>query len=282
MRCSGGIVIAGQSAPVVDDDLRLKRPNHLKQRLRVPVFGRAAQTVEPHDVDPAVVGEKLSDLAVEEADVLGVVFRAIVRVVPVDRRVVNTPPEPGFVAGVGQLFDHVAAERRFGARDLVVGEPGIEHAEAVVVLGGEHHVSHAGGFGGLGPLAGVELDGIEPLVEIVVDLDGDRALASAAPPFAPARPADLGALEAHRPPVHEQAELELPPLGDDLRPGAQVLLGRFLRGRLGRRAGRRRNEEERRHKRRHQRRCCSLHNDPPQRDLILQPPVSGQRLKTSL
>ena len=45
--------------------------------------------------------------------------------------------------------------------DLIVGVFSIEHAKAIVVFGGKHHVFHACVFGGFGPTCGVELSGVE-------------------------------------------------------------------------------------------------------------------------
>ena len=49
-----------------------------------------------------------------------------------------------------------------GAGDLEVGVLGIKHAEAVVMLGGQNSILHAGGLGGAGPLTGGE---VHPLVQ---------------------------------------------------------------------------------------------------------------------
>ena len=99
------------------------------------------------------------------------------------------------MTGVGQFLDHIAFEGRIA--DLVFGHFAVEHREAVVMLAGEDQILHARVFGELNPFVGVELDRIELLVEIVVNLNGDRAGASVISPstLAAAGPSDLGALD---------------------------------------------------------------------------------------
>ncbi|MEN9968497.1 MAG: hypothetical protein RIR94_675, partial [Bacteroidota bacterium] len=50
----------------------------------------------------------------------------------------------------------------------VIREFGIKHAEAVVVLGGEHHVFHACIFGGFGPTFWVELCGVKGFLKLFI------------------------------------------------------------------------------------------------------------------
>src|SRR5208283_2580916 len=89
---------------------------------------------------------------------------------------------------------------------------GVEFTEAVVMPAGEDEVFHAGGLGDGHPSVRIEIGGIEVAVEIVINLDGDlRAGRPVSAPLAAARPADLGALEADRPPVDEQAKSRLAP-----------------------------------------------------------------------
>lgn len=65
----------------------------------------------------------------------------------------------------------VAARGLF--RGAVVGELGIEVAEAFVMLGGHHHVLHAGRFGELGPRAGSMGLGVELLGQLLVLSNGN-------------------------------------------------------------------------------------------------------------
>ena len=77
--------------------------------------------------------------------------------------------------GVKNLFGNVGPgvrmERTSFVRHLVVCLAGVKHAEAVVVLGGEHHVFHAGVPGSIGPLPGVEVDRIESVFQVLVRAD---------------------------------------------------------------------------------------------------------------
>src|SRR6266404_5845612 len=87
------------------------------------------------------------------------------------------------MAGRRQFFDYVASEWAFRRRNLVniggtdVGHVicgrRIEHAESIVVTGGEHHVFHPGGLRDSYPLVGVEIRWIELFVEIVIDIGRD-------------------------------------------------------------------------------------------------------------
>ncbi|HUR07730.1 MAG TPA: hypothetical protein VM347_34665 [Nonomuraea sp.] len=87
-----------------------------------------------------------------------------VRVMPVEQRVVEAHAEPSAAEGLDDRADQVLSVRRAGHR--VVGERGVPQAEAVVVLGREHHVPHPGSGGGLGPGIRVEQVGVE-VVEVV-------------------------------------------------------------------------------------------------------------------
>jgi hypothetical protein len=48
-----------------------------------------------------------------------------------------------------------------GSGDFIIGVFGIEHIEAVVVLGGENHIFHSGFLCGSGPFFRIEPDRIE-------------------------------------------------------------------------------------------------------------------------
>jgi hypothetical protein len=69
----------------------------------------------------------------------------------------------------GLSKNDVTTERRL--HDVVVGEFGVPQTEAVVVLGGQHHIFHARRFGDGDPLVGVEFDRVELLVERIVFVD---------------------------------------------------------------------------------------------------------------
>src|SRR5438132_14334795 len=74
-------------------------------------------------------------------------------------RVVEAQRHAAFYAGACQLLDDVLAIGSIG--DLVVREGRIEHAEAIVMLGGEHHVLLAGSAGQIDEGIGVKLRWIE-------------------------------------------------------------------------------------------------------------------------
>ena len=210
--------------PVVDDDRRIELAEHgvdVPPALDRPVVFPLA--VEPHH-GRMVVLDDLAKLALHEGEVVvevGVLgrplvagpARQVVGMIPVDDRVVGAEAEALPPAFVGQFPGHVALERR--VHDVVVAQLRGVHREPVVVLGHQRDVLHARFLGQGHVLLGVELDRVELLVEVVVNLD--RHLPAA-------RPADLGALQAHRPPVDEHAEAGVDP---PLHP-----LG-FLGGRFG-------------------------------------------------
>ena len=186
----GRVEVLGQLDAVVDDDRRLERADH-GDHLRGTVLlgGVLPAAVKPDHADRAVVGQQLSELALHVVDVAVVVgpcggpsvprrglpapARQVVGMVPVEDRMVPAHLEPLFAACVGQLLHDVPLEGR--AHDVPVGQFGIEQAEALVVLRGDHDVLHARGFGDAGPLAGVELHRVELLLERLILCRGDLA-----------------------------------------------------------------------------------------------------------
>ena len=226
----GGVVVGGEAAAVVDHDVGLKLADHFKELAGVVFFFAVKEAVEKDHVDAAVVGAEFAELA-EEVGAVGVeVFADEIGVVPVGLGVIKTKGEAGLAGGLGELFDHVAFEG--GAHDVVVGEGRIEHAEAAVVLRGEHDVFHAGVLGDLDKGAGVELGGVKGAVEVVVNRVGDVALAGDvhAGLFVPA---DLDAEQAGGVPVHEEAEGEVVPALHRLGAGLQPRHGGFVHRGLG-------------------------------------------------
>ena len=75
--------------------------------------------------------------------------------------VVEAEPHPDLGAGFCQLGTYVFAIR--GACDLVVGPRRVEHAKAIVVLGGEDNVAHPRLSGHLHPGPGLKVNRVEPL-----------------------------------------------------------------------------------------------------------------------
>src|ERR1035441_23284 len=97
--------------------------------------------------------------------------------------------------------------------DIILAGLAVPEEEAIAVLGGQHHVLRPRGFCEAGPSRAAEVRWVELPVEVVVNLDGDRALVRAFGIGVRARPTDLGLLEAHGPPVDEEAKAPLrPPL----------------------------------------------------------------------
>ncbi len=203
----GRRVVARARAPVVDEAVGLQLADH-RVEARVGELGDVH--VPEHLVDRAVAREQLAHLrphVFEVPRLVGLVARPgaehlvvaaqvrVVGVMPVRQRVVEPEENAAPAAGLGQHGEHVPPVRR--VRHLVVGLRGVPHAEAVVVLGGEAEVLHAG-----------RLQRVEPALGVVaarVEL-GDELLV-VAPLHAPA-PQDLLVPRRDRvqPPVHEQAE----------------------------------------------------------------------------
>ncbi len=84
---------------------------------------------------------------------------AIGRVIHIGRRVVETDRHVLAMARLGKLAHDVFAVGR--VRDFVTGVGRIEHAEAVVVFGGEDHIALAGRFGERDPGIRIEFHRIE-------------------------------------------------------------------------------------------------------------------------
>lgn len=197
-------MVGGQASSIVYDDVGLEFSYHFEEVFGVPVLRLTAESVEPDDIDFAVVGADFAKLAVEEFDIFVVGVGAVVGVVPVNGGVIVAELKTGLVAGIGQLLYDVAFEGRVG--DFVFCQLAVEHREAIVMFRGEDQIFHAGVFCDSDPFVGVEFDGIEPLVEIVVFFGGDRAGSAATSALPPAGPAYLRTLEADGAPVDEQAE----------------------------------------------------------------------------
>jgi len=117
--------------------------------------------VEDHGCDLAVVGEELGELCLDQLDLAGSDLIG---------------PDIGAKIEDGEVeagLESVAAERVDVGADDVVGEGRVFDAwaggcggpetEAVVMLGGETAIGHAGRTSGLRPLVGVEMRGVEEL-----------------------------------------------------------------------------------------------------------------------
>ena len=120
----------------------------------------AACAVEPELGERAVVCGEFVELG-EVVLVVGVGVR-VARVVAVPGREIDAEAEAGLVRGVGGHADEVAfAVEPRAVFDAVVGLLGGPEGEAVVVLGDEHGVFCACGFGGFHPLVGIDVGGVE-------------------------------------------------------------------------------------------------------------------------
>ena len=180
----GRVEIGRDRAAVVDQDVGLQRADEIDDALAA-LGVEALAHVEPERRERPVVMDQLRNLL---AKVLLVAIEVGMRlfgapagaaegevgVMPVADGIVGAEGDALLAARGGELLDHVAAERR--VHDVEIGLLRVEHAKAVVVLGGEDDVFHAGVFGDFDPLVGVELHRVESLVEVIVFLDGTCAL----------------------------------------------------------------------------------------------------------
>ena len=140
--------------------------------------------IEPQNVDLAVVGQKLCDLIAHilriaahiAALILLIGVRVVpagmehingkVRVMPVDQRIIKAYVQPLGPESVHILPHQIAPGGSIGA--LVVGVLRVPHAEAFVMLGGQHRVLHPGGLRLTGPFPRVVQVGIKILKILVV------------------------------------------------------------------------------------------------------------------
>ena len=233
---------------VVDHDARLQLARQGDQLFGLPIvlalalhpflalFRNAARIgkIEPQHVDLAIVGEQLAHLVAHVFGVhahvavlallvgVGIVAAGMVHIdgdlreVPVEQRIVKTDVQALGAEGVNIFAHQVAARGRVGA--LIIGILGVPHAEAFVVLGGEHGVFHARGLGLARPFARVEQVGIEILEVFVVLFLGN--LLAHLDPFVAGR-------HGIQPPVDEHAEAVVREPGGVARRFARYVAGHF-------------------------------------------------------
>ena len=163
-----------------------------------------------------MVGDVVVDVAVRRGPFGG----PVVAMVPVGLGEVESRPKALGTEGVdeveGDVGLRVAAVGAVDTRHAIVGFGTAEHAETVVVLGGEDHILHAGVLGSGGHGCGVEPGGVESFVEglvaVFVFLVGhafavNPGLATDAPGF------DYTPLGVDAP-MHHEAKFEVLPLVD--------------------------------------------------------------------
>ena len=203
----GDLLLGGRDLAAADEDVLADAPGVLLERL--------ALAVEPEHEDVAVAGQELLDVAalvVEEAELLraergqaveaGLVDVAgplarLPLVAEIARRIVESDEEAFLAEGLGDHGRDVPAVGRPG--DLEIAEGRVEHAEAVVVLGREDDVFHAGELGQAGPFAGIERGRVEGRGQgVILPDEVVRGVEE--------RPGDLRPHLGVRAPVDEQAE----------------------------------------------------------------------------
>ena len=159
--------------PVVDDDLGVELAGGVDQNLAAPVVGPVAPvTVTPQELR-AVALDEVEHVGMQHA--VDVLVARIPIVTPVEQRVVRAEHESRPFTRGGVLGEHVAAGPVVQHR--AIGARGIPPAQAVVVLGHEHRVSHAGVDGQPGPGVGIEAFERQQRPEVVEPVDVGPAVA---------------------------------------------------------------------------------------------------------
>lgn len=119
-----------------------------------------------------------------EALGLGVIAQRVkaidrkIRVAPVDQRVVEADAQTGGAKSFDKGREQILAVGR--ACRLILGVRAIPEAEALVMFGGQHDITHTGGVRGGGPGCGIVEIGVE-VVEIAAVAFGRDALAALHP-----------------------------------------------------------------------------------------------------
>jgi len=204
--------------PVVEDDSRLMPADHLHQLTRFPFLTTVVVegVVKPHDVEFAILGNQFFHLSVHVLQVvvpveillgvllviaLGVVPHiGIVGVVPVDDGIVESYFQPFSTEGVEEFPDQVAAPE--SGSQFIIGELAVKEAVAIMVLGRENGILHAGGLGQPCPFPCVKLPGMKGIYVLLVSLGGDTLIGLY--PFPPRR-------HGIRPEMDEHPKPGLPP-----------------------------------------------------------------------
>jgi len=173
-----GVVVPEAVADAAVDQAVGLEPVHEVHKLPRLRWRDRSRRVEPDAGDGTVVGQQLLDLrhrlAPKVAREVAALRREVPRVadrvalVPVLRLRVVEPQTQAFgPARIRQLPERVAAEGR-GVHDVVRADRGLEHGEAVVVLGRDHDVPHARGLGQPDPLESIEPRGVETPGDLLI------------------------------------------------------------------------------------------------------------------
>ena len=144
---------------IADQRLRLEAMNELVGLVELPVRVRfVPPPIEPDAGNFAVVREQFTQLCILIVEILrpiaafrpargvaGGPAREVIAMVPIELRVVEEELDSLLVAFIGEELEDVALIGR-PLHDRPVGNLGIKHGEAVVMLARDGDVLHAGGF----------------------------------------------------------------------------------------------------------------------------------------
>ena len=206
-------ILFGEVA-IIDENIGLELACPRIRRHRPKLFRLVdpAAIIPEHEGGGTVLGHQLLDVLAHVGDVVHYIVplgravlllplqpRQVVVVVPIHDRVVVAHRDALLRKGLPEHRQHVFSVGCIG--DLPLRVVGIEHAEAVVVLGGHDHVLHPCTLGQVRPLVRLELRRVELRRQLRVLILGD--LAHGANPLALAE-------QRVDAPVDEHAELGFP------------------------------------------------------------------------
>ena len=154
----GSSEVFDNAGAVIDQNVRLKLAHHFVHLFGLPTFGRQRPVdVIPENVQLAVVRTQLAHLTMDvihkpaSRRFIGLAHRPV-RMVPIHQRIIEAHVHSFTAGGFHELRYQVTAGRLLWR--TVVGQLGIEVAEAFVMLGGHHHILHAGRLRQLRPSLG--------------------------------------------------------------------------------------------------------------------------------